>query len=246
MDAIRYIYRYMRNSVLRILSLLWGKNIEISKNAVIISPHPDDEALGCGGLISHLSEKGCKVSVIMLTGGENCSSTVSLDSDHLKEVRRNLTKKACNILGVTEDNIFFLDFTDGSINNKDSEVDKLQKILHDKKPEFVFVPHIEDGWNDHVQAYLIVKDLLKNSSTKLYAYCVWFWYTMPFKRVLSLRWNSVRYFTMNKHNQKAKSEAISVYMNAKSPEGIFYSGQLPKVLIKCCLWKQEVYFQINH
>jgi LmbE family N-acetylglucosaminyl deacetylase len=235
----------MRNTILRILALLWGEKIKIPQNAIIISPHPDDEALGCGGLISHLTSRGCNVSIIMLTGGEKCGSAKSIDSNILKKTRRSLTKKACSILGITEDNIHFLDFTDGSINIKDLEINKLREILYKINPEAIFIPHLEDGWNDHVQAHLIVKDLLKGYSTKLYAYCVWFWYTMPFKKAISLKWDSVRYFDMNKHERKQKSEAIDIYMNAKSPEGVYYSGELPKILIKSCLWKQEVYFYLN-
>lgn len=68
MDIIRYIYRYFRNSLLRMLALILGKGQELSRNVIIISPHPDDEALGCGGLISHLTKSGCNVSLIMLTG----------------------------------------------------------------------------------------------------------------------------------------------------------------------------------
>jgi LmbE family N-acetylglucosaminyl deacetylase len=246
MDKIRYIYRYTRNTIIRTLALLWGKNIKSPQNMVIISPHPDDEALGCGGLISQLKKNGCEVTVIILTGGENCSSTKDLESNHIKEVRRNLTRKACAVLGVSENDLYFLDFIDGSVNNKDSEMKKLQEIIKRTNSKAVFIPHLEDGWNDHVQAHKIVKDLLKGTSIELYAYCVWFWYTMPFKRVLSLKWKTVCYLTMDKNDNKAKSEAIAIYMRAKSPEGIFYSGQLPKILIKSCLWKHEIYFRINN
>ena len=38
------------------------------KNAVIISPHPDDETLGVGGTIKKLSKNGTNVSVLVVSG----------------------------------------------------------------------------------------------------------------------------------------------------------------------------------
>ena len=38
------------------------------KNAVIISPHPDDETLGVGGTIKRLSAQGVNVSVLIVSG----------------------------------------------------------------------------------------------------------------------------------------------------------------------------------
>jgi len=244
MDAIKYIYRYFRNSILRILALIWGQKQELSKNVIVISPHPDDEALGCGGLISHLTKSGCSVSLIMLTGGENCDSAKSIKKDTLKEIRRDLTNKSATILGIKKNNIYFLDFTDGSINKKDPENKKLREILNRTNADAIYVPHLKDGWNDHVQAHLIIKDIIKGTSIKLYAYCIWFWYTMPFKETINLPWKDVRYFSMNKEEHQAKVQSVSIYMKAISPDGIYYSGELPKILIRSCLWKQEIYFRI--
>ena len=40
------------------------------KKVLIISPHPDDEVIGCGGLISKIKENGGKVYVLFLTNGD--------------------------------------------------------------------------------------------------------------------------------------------------------------------------------
>ena len=246
MDTIRYIYRYFRNNLLRILALIWGQKQKLSRNVIIISPHPDDEALGCGGLISHLTKGGCNVSLIMLTGGENCESAKSIKKENLKDIRRNLTKKSAIVLGIKEENIYFLNFIDGNVNSKDPEITRLREILNKANADAIYVPHLMDGWNDHVQAHLIIKNIIKSTSTKLYAYCVWFWYTMPFKEAIKLPWKDVCYFSMNKEEHKAKAQSVSIYMKAISPDGIYYSGELPKILLTSCLWKQEIYFRILH
>ena len=38
------------------------------KRALIITPHPDDEILGAGGYIKKLSESGCEVNVLTVSG----------------------------------------------------------------------------------------------------------------------------------------------------------------------------------
>lgn len=245
MDNIRYTYRYIRNSIIRLLGLLQGGAMDVPHSAIIISPHPDDEVLGCGGLISHLKSKGCKVSIVMLTGGENCDNSQRLEKETLKIIRRNLTREACSVLGVMENDIYFLDFKDGGISKQDAEIEKLRNIIDHTDVTSIFVPHLEDGWSDHVEAHLIIKEMISNRQLTLYAYCVWFWYTMPFGRITSLQWNKLNYFKMSRTEQQNKKKAIDIYMDARSPEGIYYSGILPKILIKSCLNKYEFYFKMT-
>ena len=38
---------------------------------LVFAPHPDDEALGCGGLIQQAVELGAEVRVIFQTDGDN-------------------------------------------------------------------------------------------------------------------------------------------------------------------------------
>lgn len=44
-------------------------NLE-KQTLLVISPHPDDEVLGCGGLIKKIKDRGGKVYVLFLTVGE--------------------------------------------------------------------------------------------------------------------------------------------------------------------------------
>jgi len=51
MKIIKTIYRHLRITILRILVLIYQKPLPNYDNILIISPHPDDEIFGCGGLI---------------------------------------------------------------------------------------------------------------------------------------------------------------------------------------------------
>src|SRR4051812_37271375 len=56
---------------------------------LVISPHPDDEVLGSGGLIKRIKDEGGKVYVLFLTVGvtvEYSQKGISTESERLKEI----------------------------------------------------------------------------------------------------------------------------------------------------------------
>ena len=42
------------------------------ERVVVVAPHPDDEILGCGGLLGHAAGQGMQVRVVAVTDGEAC------------------------------------------------------------------------------------------------------------------------------------------------------------------------------
>jgi N-acetyl-1-D-myo-inositol-2-amino-2-deoxy-alpha-D-glucopyranoside deacetylase len=100
------------------------KNIKISENerVIIFAPHPDDEILGCSGLISSILEKNGNIWVVYLTNGDHNQLVFKLyekkpilnPSDYIKlgEIRRKESIKATEILGVKKENLIFLGYPD--------------------------------------------------------------------------------------------------------------------------------------
>jgi len=241
MDFIRYIYRYFRNSFIRFLVLFFAKKLSIGNNALIVSPHPDDEILGCGALIKRMNASGKNVSIVFLTKGEN--TTPKINKQKLIEARRNLTIRALGLVGQPLEKVHFLDYEDGIVRFNNSETTKLIQLIDNIKPDSIYVTNRYEGWNDHVQACNIIEQIAAEKGIKFYEYCVWFWYTMPFKTIFKIQWKNTRYIKMNREERKAKISAIEIYMRENDPNsGTPYSGALPKILIKSCGWPQEFYF----
>ena len=70
-------------------------------NILFIAPHPDDEVLGCGGIMKKISNKGDNVFVLIITRGK----PEKYSDERIIKVR-NEALEAHKILGVTETRFF--------------------------------------------------------------------------------------------------------------------------------------------
>lgn len=131
------------------------------KRIVVFAPHPDDEAIGCGGSIAKHAKDGTEITAVFLTSG--------------KEGREAEAKKAAKILGISRTE--FLRFEDGFISYSPEAVAKVTKILEEDKPELVYVPHGLEGDLDHLNTFRTVCEVLKKfyHSTKPTVLCYEIW-----------------------------------------------------------------------
>jgi len=89
---------------------------------LILAPHPDDEAIGCAGIIQEAVSKGADIKIVYLTNGEHNQIAFIVyekrlplrqgEFIHLGEVRRQEAIKAMELLGVNSKNLIFLGYPD--------------------------------------------------------------------------------------------------------------------------------------
>ncbi len=88
---------------------------------LIIAPHPDDEVLGCGGLIAEAVRRGSAVRVVALTAGDGFQGAATLTSRSkptpddflaLGNLRSLELRNACQILGLSEADVIRLGYPD--------------------------------------------------------------------------------------------------------------------------------------
>jgi len=140
------------------------------KKIIVFSPHPDDETLGCGGTIAQKISEGCEVLIVVMTNGRNAFLKLfGIDSkptpNELKEIRREEVKRALRILDVPEEDLFFLDFEDGSLEKNESEVKKkVIEILSKCVPGEVYFTYEKDFNMDHRITSRIVSTSIRELS----------------------------------------------------------------------------------
>ena len=88
---------------------------------LIVAPHPDDEVLGCGGLIATAAAQGVPVCVVYLTSGDAFTVAAALTTRtaptpdeclQLGRVRIHEAQRGLELLGLTSGDAVFLGYPD--------------------------------------------------------------------------------------------------------------------------------------
>ena len=94
----------------------------------ILGPHPDDESLGCGGLLARCGQQNVPAKIVLLTGGDGTRTTQlalkinprfggPYDLLSIARERQTEAKNAARELGFDEDAIEFLGYPDGGMKD---------------------------------------------------------------------------------------------------------------------------------
>jgi len=142
-------------------------------NVVVISPHPDDESLGCGGTLCRHADRGDRIVVVFLTSGE--LGLEHLPREEAWRIREKEARRAAEILGVAQlHSLRGPDWMTGQHRRKLAAA--LRPILQREAPELIYLPHAGESHPDHKAALPIVRSTLKASglaAMRLRTYEVW-------------------------------------------------------------------------
>lgn len=147
---------------------------------LVLAPHPDDESLGCGGLIAMLASKNVEVTVIVTTdGSQSRPNSKNFPPEKVKLFREKDVIKALEILGVEKNKGTFFEQKDASlptINQPgfDFLVHRLSGIIKQVKPQLILVPYELDPHYDHRVTWQILHEALNLfGHVKVWEYPIW-------------------------------------------------------------------------
>ncbi len=244
--------RRTRRQALQIVCLLLGNGkMTPPANLVVVAPHPDDEVLGCAGLIAQVKANQGKVHVVLLTGGEKAhDNCCRVSPAEISRIRRHLAVSAGAVLGLSEGDFTFLDWPDGQLQSTilgDNDCARqLNRIIMSFQADALYCPHPFEGWPDHVAAEKLTRKIISGMEKKpaLYHYCVWFWYSMSLRKAFSCDWkNKLTLDIKDVYPRKQKS--ISYYMQPCAPCGKPWSGMLPEEFLNAFTWDKEIFFKVD-
>jgi len=147
---------------------------------IVFAPHPDDETLGCGGVIAKRIREGYDVYVVVMTDGRySLLRVLGIDRnpspEEVKEIRLEEVRKATRILGVPERNLVFMGFVDGTLEENEEEAfRRVMELLVEKRPVEVYVSYKRDGHPDHRATYRVVVKAVRELGlqVKIYQYSI--------------------------------------------------------------------------
>lgn len=141
---------------------------------LVISPHPDDETLGAGGVIAYLRSQGAQVIVAAVTDGEN--AYLDLDSaPSLGETREQEQTAALACLGVDAAQIHRLRLPDSSVTPCEPELVELLKPLVSDSMH-VIAPWPKDFHPDHEACGRAAEAVAREKKARLTFYFFWTWH----------------------------------------------------------------------
>ncbi len=147
------------------------KNIPQVKSVMVFAPHPDDDILGCGGVLTKHRNDGASCSIVYVTSGE--APKGKKDRETFARQREEEARKGAEQLGVT--NLVYMKEPDGKLKLSDDTIETVVGILKKHKPQLVYIPHALDDHPDHRSTYTIVVEAVKRLKERpmVLAYEVW-------------------------------------------------------------------------
>jgi LmbE family N-acetylglucosaminyl deacetylase len=144
--------------------------IVAASRILVVMPHPDDEAIFCGGLLHQLSASAIPTRVITMTVGEKSTLRYGLKpADDLAMVRQKELTRSLTILGVTDVHIYH--YPDGKLETLG---EKIKKTIHTNILEFTpthvltLEPDGVYGHPDHVALSACTTRIVKKPIRLLY------------------------------------------------------------------------------
>jgi len=155
---------------------------QLGPTAIVI-PHPDDEALGCGGLLTLLAQAGQPVHTVLVSDGTMSHPHSALFSPEARRaVREGELRHSLTLLGVDAHEPLCLRRPDSRVPAEGQPgfaeaVEQLRVFLAETRPATVLVPWRRDPHPDHRASSQLVRAALAQLPTppRRLEYVVWAW-----------------------------------------------------------------------
>lgn len=217
---------------------------------LVVAPHPDDETLGCGGLIALCARAQHPVSVLAMTNGEASHPGDQIWQHKLGQIRQQEQRNALKTLGVPNPDVISLALPDGGLDrlsgDKSREISALiEAKMKPRNIKTLFLPAIDDCHNDHQETARLLAKIATNYPVKfVFSYQIW----PPATRSAPVSSNEVAYKLDIAQVLTLKKQAIEEFrsqlgdIEPARTEGF----RIPQVLLEKKLEAHESYALIRN
>lgn len=115
----------------------------MSKNIIVIAPHPDDETLGCGGTLLKHAQAGDNIYWLIVT---------TLGDSYSEETKNRRAEEIVQISKMYPfEKVFELGFETATLDQISDGIliEKISKVFQEIKPNIVYAPYPGDIHSDH-------------------------------------------------------------------------------------------------
>jgi LmbE family N-acetylglucosaminyl deacetylase len=136
------------------------------QRVLVVAPHPDDEASGCGGTLMLHVARGDEVCIAYITDGRR-SRALGLSPDEMAQRRRHEAAAAAAALGVQR--YEWLGLREGEWT-LDQLVPRLRTLLSTTAPHIVYAPSRVDFHPEHLKIAHALAQALDDSQPRIRIY----------------------------------------------------------------------------
>ena len=160
----------------------------IGRRPMILAPHPDDESLGCGGLIAaSCAVQNWPIVVILTDGAASHPGSKEFPPPRLARLRQAEALAAVAELGLPADRLVFLDFPDAAMPESGADfaaaAARLAALAREQDCGAIVGPWVHDPHGDHVAGARLAAAVAVAAGLPLCAYPVWGWLLPPATRL---------------------------------------------------------------
>jgi LmbE family N-acetylglucosaminyl deacetylase len=148
---------------------------------LVVAPHPDDETLGCGGVIAAFAAAGRAVCTVIVTdGGASHRNSPGWPRPRLAAQRRREVAEAIRLLGAGDQPVHHLDLADADMPLEGeaahaAALAQFAEILRSFAPDLVLLPWRRDPHRDHRDSWHLAQAALSASGLEpaTLEYAIW-------------------------------------------------------------------------
>jgi LmbE family N-acetylglucosaminyl deacetylase len=142
------------------------------RSMLVVAPHQDDEAIGCGGALALQVRANAAAYIVMVQDGADGHEELGMKREDLAALRNAESCRAAAVIGVEPPR--FLNHADLVADARQGSAE-LQSILRERRVDAVFIPFFLDGHPDHRSANYMLADALSgvDGDVRVFCYEVW-------------------------------------------------------------------------
>lgn len=190
----------------------------VRQRVCIFAPHPDDEILGCGGLIQYLAMQGNEILLISVTNGtQSHPGSLLYSPQQLNRLRPLETKAAIQMLGLSRTiKQLNIGLTDGAVHLEKARLSaSLTQIIDGQ--DILITPFVHDGHPDHEATGQVVQQFATSHGLPCYQVLIWAWH-WAYPNDSRIPWHLAQKLTLSPAQQQLKRQAIACFKSQLSTD----------------------------
>ncbi len=112
--------------------------MDVPARALVVTPHPDDAEIACGGTVANWTSQGAEVYYVLCSDGGKGTEDPNMTPETLRGIRHQEQLDAAAVLGVKE--VLALRYLDGELEDTQEFRGRIVKAIRTFRPDVVISP----------------------------------------------------------------------------------------------------------